>query len=178
MRRRGPVVAALVVGAAGFACGSPPAERQPVVLWETGVVVPRFPVVPEAAWEPVHQRLRRQLEPGVGDRDLLVCYGVADVAAAVGFYAEVYGVEPGEIPWRPIPAAVWSAQQAALAAELGVVYREAVPPTSARRAELPQRGDLPALVLENPRRDAATGELVEGALACLRWSPSDTAGSS
>lgn len=169
------MVAALLVGAAGLACGSPPPDQQPVVLWETGVLVPRFPVVPEAAWEPVHQRLRRQLEPGVVDEDLLACYGAADVAVAVAFYADAYGVEPGAIEWRPIAPALWSAQERALAAELGLGHRGSVPPPAARRAELPQRGDLPALILEVPRLDAGTGEAAGGALACLHWSPRQAA---
>lgn len=170
MRRTWLVVAALVVGAANLGCGSPPVDQQPVVLWETGVVVPRFPVVPEAAWEPVHQRLRRQLEPSVGDEDLLACYGAADAAVAVAFYADAYGVEPGTVDWRPIVPAAWSAQERALAAELRLAHRgSGTPPPTARRAELPQRGDLPALILEVPRLDAGTGEVVAGVLVCMHW---------
>lgn len=162
--------AALLVGAAGLACGGPPPDQRPVILWETGVVTPRFPVVPEAAWEPVHQRVRRQLEPGVSEEDLLPCWSLADEAAAVAFYAGVYGLEPEAMPWRPIPAEAWAAQERALALEVSLPLGDHAPAPAARRAELPQRGDLPALVLETPRLDAGTGEAVGGVLACLHWS--------
>jgi hypothetical protein len=148
-----------------------------VVLWESGVVVPRFPVVPEAAWEPVHQRLRRQLEVGVGEEDLLACYGVEDPAAAVSFYAEVYGVEPEAFDWRSLSTEAWSDRRRALATELGRDLPGLSAPESARRAVIPERGDLPTLVLESPRLDAVTGEVVEGALVCLHWSQRETAGS-
>jgi len=169
VRGIGSFVAALVVSVAGLACDDPPSDQQSVVLWETGVVSPRFPVAPEASWEPVHQRLRRDFEPGVGDGDLLACYGVADLASAVAFYAEAYGIEPEALPWRPIPETDWSAQRAALAGKLGLPIPGGAPPI-ARRAELPQRDDLPTLVLETPWLDASTGEVLPGGLVCLHWS--------
>lgn len=171
MRRPGPaVLAMLLLAAAGCGRRSVHVPAKPIVLWSAGAPEPEFSLPPEARWQPVYQKLRRELAHRSGKDAQWVCFSSGKLPAVLAFYARKYG--PGEAKKRvtSAPAAAMFATVRKVAADLGhPVPPSPVPPGRVRIIILPQRGNLPRVRLESPFLDLETGRVERGTLISMRW---------
>ena len=168
--RRPVVMAALLLTA--FGCGQRPTHTpvKPVVLWSAGAPAPEFPVPREARWQPVYQKLRRELAHRSGRDAQWVCFSSGRLHGVLAFYARRYGADPAKVRVTSTPAGAMFATVRKVAASLG----HPVPPSPlsaghVRIVILPQQGNLPHVRLESPFLNLENGQAEKGTLISMRW---------
>ncbi len=176
MRGGGLILGVLLLLPAG--CGGHPSEpaQKPVVLWQSGLREPEFPLPPEARWAPIYQKLRCKLEGQTGTPYRWTCFAGGDFGTVLHFYAERFGVQPGSVPVERRPVAEVLGIVRGMAARLG----HPVPGGRehggmVRIARLGPSGRLPVVRLESPYLDLDTGALRKGTLISMRWRPREEA---
>ncbi len=162
---------ACVAGATGCGRGRQVPEEA-VVLWSPERLEPRFPAPPEAAWEPVYQRLRMAFEAERGGEARWVCYSSDALSDVMAYYAPLYGVAVRKVRVDREPAAGRFETVRLAAADLGHRIPPGPTPSGAvRSVRFGQKGDLPELVLQSPYLDLDSGRVRRGTLISMRWLP-------